>query len=460
MGVVRKAHYLITNFEEDAIKARDMARAGADWDDVVTEYHDGGPPPGGGDFVIDVPFGQYGSEFENPVFAAEVGGVTEPILTIYGWWVLRIDEEVQPKPGKKLDLEQSKAKILDTIYNRKIARIRTEFRKSVDKKYKLTINEDALWKAFQGLPADEVLLDPVTKKPTPKEDLKPLAIKPADMDMAFYSYEVDGEVTSYTLGDYKSIFDRMSVFQRPKKSEMLGSLRNKIQQELEKALMNIETHQRGLDQDPRVVSLVDEKLEEILVTKIYQDLVQYDDTVTPDQLQAFWNEHEDDYAFQEKREGHLVICLNEAQALSARASIEQGMAWDKVLVKYGTDRDNKSRGGRLQDITDQAGYPIRNALFSLPEGGISDPILVKDGRFAVVRCEGITPGRPATLVESSEAIGKRIKKQREEEGVQKLLDEWRAEFGVTIHEDALESLPSWDELVNPPLPGQPVPRNA
>ncbi len=457
MGKIRHCHYLITNFKEDAEAARRMALDGADWDDVVAEYHDGDAPPGGGDYVIDVPFGQYGTDFETPVFATEVGGITEPILTVYGWWVLRVDKESQ---GEKPDLEQAKAKILDTTLNRKISRIKNDFRKEIEAKYQFTINEDALWKCYQGLPEGEVLLDPETNKPTPRSELKPLDIKPEDMDLPFYSYVVNGKKTEYTLGDYKAIFDRMSVFQRPKKNEMLGSLRNKIRSELDKTLLNLETEDRGLKQDPRVTSLVNEKLEEILVTKIYKDLVKYDEEVTPEQLQAFWDEHQDEYRMPERRSGHMVVCRNEEDALAARSEIEKGTPWRKILVTYGTDATNKSKAGRLTDVANNPSQPALAALFALDVDQISDPVALGDGRYAVVKCETVTPGRPADLAESSEAIGKRIRKMREEEAFQKLLADWREEFGVTIYDENLAKMPSWQELTNPPLPGKPVPRNA
>ena len=63
-------------------------------------------------------------------------------------------------------------------------------------------------------------------------------IDPVDMDMWFYRYETDEGPVVYTLGDYKVLFDRMNVFQRPKKSDLLGSTRSSITQEMDKALLN------------------------------------------------------------------------------------------------------------------------------------------------------------------------------------------------------------------------------
>ena len=459
MGIVRKCHYLITNFIEDAEAARKMALDGSDWDDVAAAYHAGDEPPTG-EFVIDVPFGQYGRDFETPVFAAAVGKITEPILTVYGYWVLRVDQETQPRPEKKLDPDKARAKILDTVYARKRAKLHTDFRDELRAKYNLEINEDALWRCYTGLPQGEVILNPETGKPTAQDKLEPLDIKPADMDLPFYSYKAEGKVTAYSLGDFKAVFDRMSVFQRPKKSEMLGGLRNKIYTEMDKALFNIEARARGMYEDTRVVSLVNERLEEVLVNKIYQDLVKYDERVTPEQLDTYWAEHKDDFAKPELRSGHLVVCLNAAQAAKAKAELDAGAQWKKILLQYGTDRDNKARAGRLTNIGSNSQGPIRDYMFGLAKDEVSGPLPLDNGRYGIISCEQITPGKPGNLKEDSETVGMVIRRQRENAAFEKLLDEWRTDFGVKVYEENLADLPGWAELVNPPLPENVIPRDS
>lgn len=458
LGDNRNCRYVITNFLEDAQAARTMALTGADWDDVAAKYHDGSPPPGGA-FVIEVPFGRYGVEFESPVYAAEVGGVTEPILTTYGYWILKIDEETHPKPGKKPDLEEAKAQILDTAYNRKVAKIRTDFRAEVRKKFDLVINEDALWICYQGLPEGEVILDPATNEPVKKEELKPLNIAPADYDLPFYSYRSPEGVKAFTLGDYKVIFDRMSVFQRPKKSEMLGNLRNSITQELEKTLMNLEAEARGYFQDADVVAKVDDKIEEVVITKLFNEIVQYDKRVTPEDLEAFWSEHTSDYFVPAGRSGRLVICRTQEEAAKAAADARAGVDWKDILLQYGSDRENKANSGRLENVREEATGAVRDALFALQAGEVSAPFALPEGVFAVVRFDAAVPGRQVELSEVREEVGQRIKKHREEEAFQALLETWKNEFGVTVFEGELKHLPSWQELTAAASPGQPVPRN-
>lgn len=458
MGDNRICRYVITNFLEDAQAAREFALTGADWDEVVAKYHDGGPPPGG-QYVIEVPFGRYGTEFETPVYAVEVGGITEPVLTMYGYWILKVDQETHPKEGKKPRLEDAKAQILDTAYNRKVAKIRNDFRAEVRKKYDFVINEDALWICYQGLPEGEVLLDPQTNEPTKREVLKPLEIAAADFDLPFYSYTSPEGPRSFTLGDYKVIFDRMSVFQRPKRSDMLGSLRNSITQEIEKALMNFEAQSRGFMEDPEVVRKADDKIEEAVLTKFYKEIVKFNERVTPEELQAFWNEHAADYRVAAARSGRLVISRNQAEAAKAAADARAGVPWQDILLNYGSDRDNKAKNGRLEAVKETEQGPVRDAIFALQDGQVSDPFPLENGAFGVVLCESSTPGRQAELAEVSQAVGDRIKKRREDEAFQAMLDTWRQELTVTIHKDRLDDLPSWEDLTAPaPPPGQPVPR--
>jgi len=254
MGSTRECLYIITNFEEDAEAARKMGLEGADWEDIVREYHDGAPPPTGR-YEITVPFGRYNPEFEKGVFNTEIGGMTPPIGSVYGYWMLKVLSE---KPGKKPPLEEAKAQILDVTWNRKLSHLRDDFKKSVMKKFEMTIHPDALWKCYLALPKGETLFKEGTQEPRTQDELRPLNIATEDIDLLFYSYRnLEGVTKEFTLLDYKIHFDKMSVFQRPKDTDMLGGLRNKIEGELGKIVLNFEAEDSGLFEDPEVVGKVD-----------------------------------------------------------------------------------------------------------------------------------------------------------------------------------------------------------
>lgn len=454
MGEIRDCKFLITNFKDDAEAARAMAQGGAPWDEVVAKYHDGSKPPSG-KYEITIPYGRYNTDFDADVFETEIGGVAPPIASSYGYWVLKV---TGVRETSKPELEAAKAQILDITRNRMIGERRKEFIESVREKYDFFIDEDVLWICYQGLPKDEVLLDAETKQPTPRDQLKPLEIAPADLDKIFYGYKMDGELKQYTLGDYKTHFDRMSVFQRPKYGEMLGGLREKVTAELDKALLNREAQARGFFEAPEVVKKVDAKVEEVMVTKLYDDVVTFDDKISPEALDEFWREHESEYFLPESASGRLVVCRNIESARAARADIEGGMKWKGVLTKYGTDSENKSRSGKLDRIPRNGPGAIAEAMSGMTAGQISEPILLENGRYGIVRVDTVEPGRQQTLDETRENVGERIRNLRREEAFQTLLAQWAEEFGVTRYEDRLAEVASWKELTAVELPGELLPR--
>ncbi len=446
MGKVRSVRYLITNFEDDALKAQAMAQGGADWMDVVNKYHDGVKSDHG--YTLDVGFGQYAPEFEDPVFETPLGDVTPPVHTQSGYWVMLVEDE---KMTQKPDLEAAKARILDITYNRKVGRAREDFKEQLRKDYKLNIDDDVLWICYQGIP-EGGLMDEKTNKPRTKESLEPLNVPLKDMDRVFYSYEMNGEVFEYTLGDYKGHFDNMSVFQQPKRTDMMGGLRRHIINELERAFVDDAARKRGFYEDPDVLAKVDEKVEEIMVTKLYTEQVQYDERVTADDLEAFWQEHKDEYAMPETREGLVVYCISEKEALQAKAEADQGRDWAAILQSYGTDRENKAKGGRTPALRLRGDNPVVVALFELGLGEVSEPVMLENGRLAVIKLEKVNPPRQIEKIEVSEQLGKRITNIRQEEAFQALLDKWGGELGVKRYPENLAGLKDWETITARVIP--------
>lgn len=455
MGLEYRCEYVICDREEDALEAREFALSGADWEDVTNKYHAGKPAPNGV-YRVSIPYGQYSPYFEDAVFAVEKGGITQPIKSNYGYWVLRVVDVIQnPKP----DMETAKAQILDITRNRKIGAAREAERERIYDEYELKVNEDALAVVYAGLPP-EGMMDPETQQPYSREKLKPLDVKAADLGLVLFSYrDENGGLVETTVGEYKETFDQMNVFQRPKKDELLGNLRIKVIDEVGKGLMNLEARKRGFHDDPAVVEKVEMKLEELYINRLYQEVVVFDDKVTPEQLDAFWQEHKDEYKMPESRSGHMVICEDKEAAQRARAALERGTSWREVIAKFDVDPANKKQGGMTGALRADGRSLAAQVLFRLENiGDLSEPFAHKGGKMAVAQLEAINPPKTYELSEVTEAVGGRIKKARQEEAFRKVLEEWTQEFGVQIHSENLAGLKSWQELKTPVVPENLVPR--
>ena len=444
-GEQRRFSFIICNFEADALAAREQLLAGKEWTEVANEFNDGSKGPRG-DYTVDVSFGRTADAFEEVIFSLEEGKISEPVLTVYGYWIVRLDK-VRNVKAPELD-DNYRERIRQTLVGRQINLRRANFIKESRERHEFKMDETALWAIFEGLPEDEPYLDPETNKPVPREDLSPLNIDRKDLDKFFFSFKKDlaEEAEVWTVGDYKNLYDEMNTFQRPKRSQALGGVRNKIVTDMvDRLLLVSEARERGYMVDNRVEAKVKERVEQAMITKLHDEVVIFDQFVSKEELDAFWSEHMTEYQESEKRSGRIVYCTEEAQALAASEASRGGAGWDRIIADYEVNDANKQTGGELAAISTNSTGPVRDALFSLEIGNVSDPVSVENG-FVVVKLEKIIPARQKELAEVRELLSERIRRIRKDEALDALLSEWREEFPVVINEKALSDLPSWNEL--------------
>jgi len=449
----RRCSFIICNFEDDARKARQAVIDGGLWEDVADEYNDGSRGPNN-DYTVTFQWGRLEDNFERAIWALQIGEISQPVQTVYGWWVLRLDAE---EPVRAAPLESIKDRVLDSIRARKINLARREFVEESRRQHEFKMDENALWIIYQGLPADEVLLDPVTQKPTPREQLKPLEVPVADLDRFFYQVRLGDTLETWTIGDYKQMFDNSNVFERPKRTEMLGGLRNNIMGIVDRKLLLQEAKERGYMEDPRVTGDTDEKREQMMVQKLHEQVVKIDEAVSAEQLEEFWREHQAEYMVQETRGGKAVICASEEAARQARAAAEQGTDWLEILARYGSDQSNKQNRGDFR-VANNAASPLRDPVFALTAvGQLAGPVQLPQG-WLVARLDSIAEPRQPELSEVATEIGQRIRMRRSEQKLQDLLAEWRTQFPVEIRERALAKARPLEELAALPQPDNPLRR--
>ncbi|MFH1845581.1 MAG: peptidyl-prolyl cis-trans isomerase [bacterium] len=442
LGEQRDCSFMICNFRDDALEARQKVIDGALWNDVAAEYHDGENPTG--DWEMSFQWGRYSDTFENAIFSLEVGEISEPVETVYGYWLIRLNNT---KRMPVRPLEEIRDQALNSIRMQKIRLKQNEYLELWHEKYEVELDESALWIVYQGLPENEIMIDPVTDKPTPREELVDLDIPLEEMDRFFYKAQLNGKLQVVTIGDFKVQFDDMNVFQRPKRSEMLGGLRQKIYESIDRQLIVDEARERGYFEHPDVVSEVAPRVEEMIVSKLYQDGITYDQQVTPEQVEEFWAEHQIEYFIPEERSGYQVFCDDEDSAREAMALARDGADWAEILDTFDTVDENQATGGETMVFNETHQNPVKDALFGLMgSGDVSHPFEAQ-GKWMVVRLETITESHLKDMSEVTEELGQRIRMIRKDQVLTEMIEEWKVDFGVTINESNLNSVRPWDDLI-------------
>jgi len=442
----RKCSFIICNFREDAAKARQEIVAGKPWEDVADEYNDGSRGPNM-DYTIDVQWGRMDDAFERAIWSLKEGEIGQPILTVYGYWLVRVDRldtvRVQPLEG------EFKTKVLESIRARKMNFARRAFFEESRSKHDFKLDETGLWIVFQGLPEGEIIIDPATDKPTPREQLKPLNVPLADLDKFLYQVRLGDKLETWTVGDYKQFYDKMNVFERPKRNELLGGLRNSLTQVVERQLLNVETKARGFLDDPRVEAIVSEQREQMLVTRLHEQVVPKDAPVSPEELASYWRDNRVRFDLPETRYGRVIFCASEQVAQQARNEAAAGKSWEELLTRYSNDPTNKQNRGNFGPVGANAESPMIKPIFAVARGELS-PVFKVDQSWVFARIDSVKAPRARELAEVAGEVGQVLSLRKQEEKLQQMLVEWRQQFPVKIHAGRLDKVRSWTQLTAPP----------
>jgi peptidyl-prolyl cis-trans isomerase C len=99
-GVEFNAAHILVETEEAAAALVEQARGGADFATLARENSTGPSGPNGGDLGWFGP-GMMVAPFEEAVLALEVGAVSDPVQTQFGWHVIKLNETRTRRPSRR-----------------------------------------------------------------------------------------------------------------------------------------------------------------------------------------------------------------------------------------------------------------------------------------------------------------------------------------------------------------------
>ena len=124
-----KASHILVDSEEKALEVKKLLAEGKDFADLAKEYStDTSNNQTGGDLGL-VKRGDMVAEFEEAAFALAAGEISNPVLTKFGYHIIKVTEKTEAKPGT---LEDNRDKIRTTLLNQKM---QTEYSPWMEEQY-------------------------------------------------------------------------------------------------------------------------------------------------------------------------------------------------------------------------------------------------------------------------------------------------------------------------------------
>ncbi len=422
-----KISYMLFDWESDAVEARRLVDGGEDWRAVGDRLSLGSQD---GQYTNTLRYGTVVDDFELVVFDLAVGEVSQPIETSYGYFVVRVDgqemERVRP-------LDEMREEVMASIRKRKDALLTKQFILGMFEDYNFELDLDAMRVVWEALPPDAPL-DP----PTPREELLPLNLAPANMDMELMRYHDQ----AWTLRRYFDYYNELSVFGRPRQDRRVAGLRRHLQEIAIREMLPVAAKDRGFMDSVAYLDQFKNRREESLVTRLHEEMVRDQIRISPEELKAYWEEIKDEFFVHEHRRAEALIASTEQEALAAREKALNGEAWGDLLAMYGTPGEvlqKKGDMGTFSAETEHTHSVYHEMVFSLEnEGEITFPREVQPGQWLIVRCAELNEGRQPSYEQVQLPVGNRLKGEREEALFKQRVEEWKSGMFIRRYPDALD----------------------
>ena len=421
---------ILLDTPDEAEEVYQMLLDGADFESVCRE-HSKGPDADQGGRVLDVTYGNYAPQLQRKIFEQPIGGITEPIWTQHGFFVVKVVSRTERK--KKEPFEEIRETLKQEVLVQNEMLLQTVVNDEISEKANLMWYWDNLRIAFQALPTDR----PLTNAPDRRDEVYPLLyFEQEDLDKPIASYK-DKMVTIRDFSDY---YDQTSFYTRPRQESRLGGIKLFLGHYIIKELMADAVARSDIENRPEVKAATKAKQEELMVSRLYEDMVNSQTVITNSMIANYYHDNREAFRVPEKRRFGVILTGDLESARAAYDQIKSGKRFHKVAMEYSIDEatlDNLAETdmlveGRQPDL-DEVGFSLARV------GAVSKPFDTPKG-WMILKLKEKTEATTIDMAQARDSIDRALRQEENEKRLNELLAKWREEVGLVIYEDNLSKI--------------------
>ncbi len=411
-----KARHILVKTEDEAKEVLKQLKNGAVFDELAMQKSlDPGSKTRGGDLGW-FGWGRMVKGFQETAFGLKVGQLSKPVKTPFGYHIIKVDSikqtELQP-------FEQMKERIKQQLMSIKPREMATEY---VDK-----MKASAHVKLDKKVLAQLASKQPDTQGPVPLPTLD--------------SSEARQKLVTYRGGTWtvQTFYDRVGkAFGGNANLKNEEILRQQVEAMLMEDLLMKRAKSMRLDRNPKVRTQLEKSYDDMLASAYYQAEIGPQINVTPEAIKDFYVKNRKQFYQPPKAMVSQITVKTKPEAEAIYKQLTGGADFGALAAEKSTDWTRSSRGA-LGELT-QNDYRFPEAAkvaFTMPLNKVSRPFATKDG-FAVIKVTSRTPGKQLTFEESRPGIEQNMMQAQEQVLYEKLMEELKNKYPVTIDEELLK----------------------
>ncbi len=386
---IRADHILISSRDTsgavDTIKALSMIKdiekrikEGENFNELAFQFSE---DPGSKEKKGDLGFfdrGRMVPEFDQAAFNLKVGDISPIVKTQFGYHLIKLTDETQPKP-----YEEDKEELRDLILRGRYKIEYDKFVENLKKEYGYTLNNDAAKKIVANADTTKITQgypDSKIAKSIGKEVLFTLAGKSFNVDSLFNHLLRNANYLGRNV-DQSTIDDGIAQY--------AGDL------SLKEKAMNYDKI------DPEFANLMAEYKNGMYLFKILEEEVWQKINIDSAKTMNFWNANKEKFKWGNRVEFKEIYLNQDSLQAKVATALANGESFDTLLVKYNmrTGYENKPGYSGLVDISINELAAEANLLNK--EGEVSEPFKFEDG-WSFVKLVKKEPARLKTYEEAKQ----------------------------------------------------------
>lgn len=197
-------------------------------------------------------------------------------------------------------------------------------------------------------------------------------------------------------------------------------------------VMAMEARKKGIDKDPDMKFKLDFMSEQVLARGLAESAVK-DITITDEEITQYYNENKDKLTEGPKAKLRHILVDKEDAAKAVHAQLLKGDDFSKIAQEKSKCPSSKN-GGDLGWVSKGMTVPeFENAAFALKKGEMSGVVKTSFG-YHVIICDEIEDAKTKDLAEAKDSIRQQIREERSKDVVEKLMEQARKDFPVSLNE--------------------------
>ena len=429
-GATLSIKQILVDTPEEAEEVYQLLQDGNDFESVCKQFSKG-PDAEQGGRVLTAAYGTYGVEMQREMFSLPVGGITRPQMSAYGFFIIKVLKRADAKSKDAFEDVRETIEQEVRVQNEKI--LMNEVSDGIREDAEVTWFWDTMRIVWNVLPPDRSLTNP----PNRRDEVYPL--------LYFDDEDYDKPVVGYnqkliTIKDFSDFYDRASFFNRPRREFRLGGVKMFLTERIMAELVVEEMERSNIEEHPEIKAVLQAKKEELMIGRLYEDMINSQTVVRDQMVRTYYDDNKEFFRVPEKRRFGVILTGDIDSAQKAYEEIKSGKRFRNVAMAFSIDeptRDSLAETELLiqgeQPEMDRVGFALQRV------GEVSEPFETSRG-WMILKLTEKTQSGMYTLDEARDQIRSALKQLENENRLNELLDKWKEELGVTIHENNLNKI--------------------